>query len=142
MKCSDVMTRNPVCCTAGDPVSQVAQTMQQADVGSLPVVQADQSGMLIGIVTDRDLALRVVGANRYPDTRVQDVMSANPITCYADDDLDETLETMAKHQIRRVPVVNGANQVIGIIAQADVALRADNDRKTAEVVGEISRPTY
>jgi CBS domain-containing protein len=143
MNCSEVMTKNPVCCMAGDSVTRVAQLMHREDVGSLPVVQADDSKKLIGIVTDRDLALRVVGANRNPaETSVQDVMTGSPITCYADDDLNETLEMMASHQVRRIPVIDRNGDIVGIIAQADVALRVDNDQKTAEVVGEISRPTY
>ena len=141
MKCSDVMTKNPICCTATDHVSTAAQLMGQEDIGSLPIVEADQNRKLIGIVTDRDLALRVVGANRHPeDTRVQDVMTGNPITCRPDDDLNDLLEAMSRYQIRRVPVVNGNDQVVGIVAQADVALRTPNERKTAEVLVDISRP--
>jgi CBS domain-containing protein len=141
MKCSDVMTKNPVCCTASDHVSTAAQLMSQEDIGSLPIVSPEQNRKLIGIVTDRDLALRVVGENLDPvDTRVMDVMTGNPITCRPDDDLDDMLNAMSRHQIRRVPVVNTMGQVVGIIAQADIALRTPNDRKTAEVIGDISRP--
>jgi len=143
MKCIDVMTKNPVCCTATDSVIKAAQMMQQEDVGSLPVVESGDDKKLIGIVTDRDMALRVVGANRMSaNTTVQDVMTGNPLTCYPGDDLDETLDMMARHQIRRVPVVDTLGRVVGIIAQADVALRTDNEHKTAEVIEEISRPTY
>ena len=141
MNCNDVMTRNPACCVASESVSRAAQVMETEDVGSIPVVESTQSKKLIGIVTDRDLALRVVGGNRDPqNTRVEEVMTRNPVTCSPNDDLSLALDYMSQHQVRRLPVVDANGQVVGIIAQADVALRTDNDRKTAELVEEISRP--
>lgn len=142
MKCSDVMTPNPAYCLTNDPVSKAARLMEQENVGSIPVVEHPTTKKLVGIVTDRDLALRVVGENRSPHgTHISEVMTRNPVTCYPDDDFDETLRVMSEHQVRRVPVVNHEGQVVGIIAQADVALRADNEHKTASVVEDISRPT-
>lgn len=141
MKCSDVMTMNPVCCVVNDTANEVALLMQQEDVGSIPVVESQNNKKLIGIVTDRDLALRVVGENRQPqNTRVDEIMSQDLVTCRPEDDLDKTLDTMSRYQVRRIPVVDGQGQVVGIIAQADVALRTSNDNKTAEIVEEISRP--
>jgi CBS domain-containing protein len=141
MNCNDVMTRNPVCCVGSDSVVKAAQLMNTEDVGSIPVVESMQSKKLVGIVTDRDLALRVVGENRNPETtRAEQVMTQNPVTCSPNDDLSMALDAMSQHQVRRLPVVNADGQVVGIIAQADVALRTDNDRKTAELVEEISRP--
>jgi CBS domain-containing protein len=141
MKCSEVMTQDPVCCVASDTVSTVAQLMGREDVGSIPVIEKQEGKKLIGIVTDRDLALKVVGENRSPqNTRVYAVMTRDLITCRPDDDLSQTLAAMSQHQIRRVPVVDAEGQVVGIIAQADVALRADNEHKTAEVVEDISKP--
>jgi CBS domain-containing protein len=138
--CRDVMTRNPVSCPSNTSAQDAAKIMKSEDVGSVPVV--DDSKRLVGIVTDRDLALNVVAEGRDTrGTKVQEVMTRNPITCRPDDDLDRTLSLMAEHQIRRIPVVDENQHIVGIIAQADVALRANNERKTAEVVEEISKPT-
>jgi CBS domain-containing protein len=96
---------------------------------------------LIGIITDRDLAVRVVGASRdATDTQVGDVMTPNPLTCHPADNLDKTLEVMASHQIRRIPVVDEQGQVVGIISQADIAIRLDNVDKAGQMVEQISQP--
>ena len=93
-----------------------------------------------GIVTDRDLALTIVAERRDPQTKnVEDVMTHNVVTCRADDDLQKALAAMAKHQLRRIPVVDNDYGIVGIIAQADVATRVDQPEKTAEVVKEISQ---
>jgi CBS domain-containing protein len=139
--CQEIMTKNPECCLAGDRVYEVAQRMQSADIGALPVVDNLETRILIGIVTDRDLAIRVVGASRdATDTRVGDVMTPNPVVCHPAEDLDTTLEVMANHQIRRIPVVDKLRQVVGIISQADVAIHVDNHDKVVRMVGEISQP--
>ena len=141
MKCQEIMTENPVCCLTGDKVYEIAQRMQTEDVGALPVVENHDTRKLIGIVTDRDLAVRVVGASRdATNTLVGDVMTPDPIVCHPLDDLDTTLETMARCQIRRIPVVDEAGQVVGIIAQADVATRLNNYDKAGQMIGEISQP--
>lgn len=139
-KCQKIMTENPVCCLASDKVYVVAQRMQTEDVGALPVVESHETKKLIGIVTDRDLAVRVVGASRdATSTLVGDVMTPNPVVCHPADDLDTALELMASHQIRRIPVVDELGQVVGIIAQADVAIRLNHD-KAGQMLGEISQP--
>jgi CBS domain-containing protein len=135
------MTQNPVCCNTTDQVNQAAHLMHQQDVGSIPVID-QQNKRLVGIVTDRDIALKVVGENRHPqNTRVEEVMTRNPVTCRPDDDLNTTLNAMSHRQIRRVPVIDEQGKVVGIISQADVALRTDDEQKTAQVVEGISRPT-
>jgi CBS domain-containing protein len=122
-------------------VEMAAQSMRAEDVGALPVVDGHQTRKLIGIVTDRDLAMRVVGQGRdAKSTMVREVMTPNPMTCRPSDDLDAALEIMAQRQVRRVPIVNNDGQVVGIIAQADVATRLHNPPKTAAVVAEISQP--
>jgi CBS domain-containing protein len=139
--CRDVMTPDPVCCLANDTVDKAAQVMKNEDVGSVPVVESQESGRLIGIVTDRDLALKVVASGRDSrSTKIQDVMTRNPIACHADDDLQMALDAMAEYQVRRIPVVDRDNVIVGIIAQADVATRTENPRETAQVVEEISKP--
>lgn len=141
MNCQEIMTENPECCLPDDKVYTIAQRMQSENVGALPVVENHQTKKLIGIVTDRDLAVRVVGASRdATSTQVGEVMTPNPVVCHPTDSLDATLEIMANHQIRRIPVVNGHGQVVGIIAQADIAIRLENHDKAGQIIGLISQP--
>jgi CBS domain-containing protein len=139
-KCRDVMTEDLVFCTPGDLVSKVAQLMKREDIGPVLIVDNEQSKKLVGIVTDRDLAIKVVGEGRDPQkTRVEDVMTRKLVTCHADADVDVAMKAMAQHQLRRIPVVNENMKLVGIISQADVATRVDEPEKTAEVVREISQ---
>ena len=141
MTCRDMMTKDPTCCVPGDTVARVAKLMKTQDVGSLPICESRTSRRLMGIVTDRDLALHIVGEGRDPNhTSVQDVMTRDPITCAAEEDVQSAMNSMQQHQIRRVPVVDAGGQLVGIISQADIATRAKQPEKTAETVGEISRP--
>ncbi len=137
-KCGDVMTGDPACCLPGDTVERAAQLMRGEDVGPVPVVSDHQTKKLVGIVTDRDLALKVVAEARDAKvTRVEDVMTKGVVACRAEDALQEALDAMAEHRVRRIPVVDADDRIVGIIAQADVATRAPE--RTAEVVEEISR---
>jgi CBS domain-containing protein len=139
-KCSEVMTKDPVCCLPADSVAKAAELMKNGNMGSIPVIQNQQNQKLVGIVTDRDLALQVVaGALDAKSTTVGTVMTHKVVTCYADDDLQKALDAMAEHRLRRIPVVDMDNKIVGIIAQADVATRADQPEKTAEMVKEISQ---
>jgi len=96
--------------------------------------------VLKGIVTDRDLVLKVVAEARDPKTtRVKEVMTTLVATCRFDDDADKAIELMQQHQVRRIPIVDGDGHLVGIISQADVATRVDEPKKTAEVVEEISK---
>src|SRR5215510_5818334 len=139
-KCSDVMTEDLVFCTPEDTVAKVAQLMKREDIGPVLIVDNKQSKTLVGIVTDRDLALKVVAEGRDPKTtRVEEVMSRKLVTCYADDNIENALKAMAQYQLRRIPVVDDNMRLLGIISQADVATRVDEPEKTAEVVKEISQ---
>jgi CBS domain-containing protein len=139
-KCDEVMTKNPFCCFPDDTVAGAAKLMRGGDIGSIPVIENGQSKKLVGIVTDRDLALRIVAEGLdAQSTKVEAVMTRNVVTCHAGDDLQKALDAMAEHQLRRIPVVDDDGQVVGIIAQADVATRVDQPEKTAEVVKEISQ---
>lgn len=139
-KCSEVMTSKPVSCVPDDVVARAAKLMKVGNIGSIPVIEDEKSMKLVGIVTDRDLAMHIVAEGRDPkSTKVGAVMTANVVTCLADDDLQKALDAMASHQLRRVPVVDGASKLVGIIAQADVATRAHQPEKTAELVKEISQ---
>lgn len=138
-KCSDVMTRNPVSARPDDTVASVARLMKENDIGPVPIVDDNKSKRLVGIVTDRDLAIKVVAAGRDPQsTPVSQVMTTNVITCHDDDDIETALDAMSTQQLRRIPVVDKGNMLLGIIAQADIATRMDSPEKTGEVVKDIS----
>ncbi len=124
MNCREVMTENPVCCLPTDTVSVAARVMRREDVGPVPVINDEQSKQLIGIVTDRDLAIKVVAESRDPNhTMVSDVMTSTLFACRPEDDLSTAIKAMEVHQIRRIPVVDEDGRIEGIISQGDVAVR-------------------
>jgi CBS domain-containing protein len=140
-KCSDVMTKNPSCCLPTDTVAKAAQWMRDEKVGSIPVIENEKTKKLIGIVTDRDLALAVIADGRdSKTTKVSDVMTQSVITCHVDDDVQKAVDAMADKQLRRIPVVDADQKIVGIISQADVATRIDEPQETAKMVKEISQP--
>src|SRR5512147_3201634 len=139
-KCNEVMTKNPVCCRPDDIVAKVAQLMQSENIGSIPVIENEQTQKLVGIVTDRDLALKIVAKGHdAKSTKVEAVMMRQVVTCRAGDDLQKALDAMAEHQLRRIPIVDNDNKIVGIIAQADVATRVNQPEKTGTMVKEISQ---
>jgi len=141
-KCSEVMTRDPACCLPGDTVDRAAQLMEAEDVGPVPVVEDQGTKKLVGIVTDRDLAIKIVAQGRDArSTKVEEVMTRDPVTCRPDDDLQQALDAMGQHQVRRIPVVDDNGSIVGIIAQADVATRTEEPEKTEDVVEKISQPS-
>ena len=139
-KCNEVMTKNPLCCLPEDLVTKAAGLMKSENIGSIPVVEDEQTRKLVGIVTDRDLTLKIVAEGLdAKSTKVEAVMTRKVVTCRAEDDLQKALDAMAENQLRRIPVVDGDHKIVGIIAQADVATRVDQPQKTAEMVKEISQ---
>ena len=139
-KCNEVMTENPVCCLPTDLVSKAAELMKSKDIGPVPIIENEQTRKLVGIVTDRDLALKIVAEGRDPkSTNTEAVMTRKVVTCLADDDLQKALDAMSGHKLRRIPVVDNNNAILGIIAQADVATRVDQPEKTAAMVRGISQ---
>ena len=139
-KCNEVMTKNPVCCLPDDLVTKAAKLMKSEHIGSVPVIENEQTKKLVGIVTDRDLALKVVAEGLdAKSTKVETVMTRKVVTCHAEDDLQKAVDAMSDNQLRRIPIVDADNQILGIIAQADVATRVDQPEKTAEMVKEISQ---
>lgn len=139
-KCNDVMTKNPVACLPTDMAEKVAGLMKRENVGSIPVIENEQTRVLVGIVTDRDLALKVVAESLDArSTKVDSVMTHQVVTCRARDDLQKALDAMSKNQIRRIPVVNKENKILGIITQADVATRVKHPKRTAKMVKGISQ---
>ena len=139
-KCSDVMTESLIYSSPEDTVSHVAQLMKTEDIGPVLIIDNEESKRLVGIVTDRDLALKVVAEGRDPQTtKVEEVMTRKVVTCRADDDVESAMKAMAQYQLRRIPVVDNDDRLVGIISQADVATRVGEPEKTAEVVKEISQ---
>lgn len=139
-KCDELMTKNPVCCLPSSMVAEVARLMKRENIGPIPVIENEQTRKLVGIVTDRDLAMKIVAEGRdAKSTKVEAVMTRKVVTCRADDDLQKALDAMSEHQLRRIPVVDNDNKILGIIAQADVATRVNQPEKTAEMVKGISR---
>jgi CBS domain-containing protein len=134
---ADVMTPGVETTTSSQALQDAARTMREGDFGSMPVVD---DGRLVGILTDRDIVVRGVAEGLDPSVaRVGDVASRTPVAVAPDQDLDEAMELMAEHRVRRLPVVDDG-RLVGVVSQADVALEA-KEKKTGEVVQQISEPS-
>jgi CBS domain-containing protein len=132
----DLMTRNPCSIDADKSVTYAAKMLRDEDVGLAPIVEGDR---LVGTVTDRDIAIRVVAEGKDPEsTKVKDIASINLVTVDPRQDLDEALQLMAKHQVRRLPVTEEGGRLVGLVAQADIA-RSVGDKQTGRVVEQISQ---
>jgi CBS domain-containing protein len=130
----ELMTVKPRTVKTGDSIVDAAKLMRGEDAGIAPIVDGDR---LVGVVTDRDIAIRVVAEGKDPSTtKVEEIASGNLVTVEPGQDLDDALRLMAQHQVRRLPVVDDG-KLVGIVAQADVAKHADAKR-TGKVVEEIS----
>jgi CBS domain-containing protein len=136
MKVNEAMTREVRITSPEATVQRAASMMAELDVGALPVADDER---LVGMITDRDIAIRGVAGGRGPEAKVQEVMTVEVMYCFDDQDLDEVARNMAELQVRRLPVVNRQKRLVGILSLGDVALS-----HTPEVVGEalsgISRP--
>ena len=140
-KCRDIMTKDPFCCLAGDSVVRAARLMKDHDIGLLPVLEDHENKRLAGVVTDRDLVIKVLAEGLDPaTTAVEHAMSKRVVACSPDDSYDQALELMEKHRIRRVPAIDHSGRVVGVISEADVALRVRDRQKTAKVIESISQP--
>jgi len=138
MTVATVMTSSPACCTPNSSLTEVARLMVDNDCGEIPVVEDTQSRKLAGVITDRDIATRIVAAGRNPaDCRALDCMTSPAISVSSDTSLQECCDLMEARQIRRVPVVDQAGAVIGIVSLADVVRNA-NSATTVAVVKEVS----
>jgi len=135
-KVREVMTDRPRCVTLDTPVSEAASLMESENIGSLPVLEGEE---LAGMITDRDIVVRAVAKGKDPrGMPVREVVSRELVTVYAEEDLSDALTKMACEQVRRLPVVDEDNRLVGILAQADVALEA-KEKTVGEMVEEISR---
>jgi CBS domain-containing protein len=136
MKVSEAMTRNVEIIDSGQPIQQAAQRMCDMDVGSLPVGENDR---LVGMITDRDIAVRGVAEGKGPETKIRDVMSTDVKYCFDDEEVDDVLQNMGDLQVRRLPVVNRDKRLVGIISLGDLA--TNGEAKDAGVaLSGISQP--
>jgi CBS domain-containing protein len=140
LRCRDIMTRQVTTVTKNTPIGEIARLMRDEDVGAIPVL--DENGKLAGIVTDRDLI--VEGLTKKEDDSVilaQDCMSTDLFTANQNDRLVDVIKDMGDHQVRRVPVVDNRDRLVGIIAMADVATQTNKDRELEEALKDISMPS-
>jgi CBS domain-containing protein len=137
MKVSEVMTRDVRVANPEQSIREAAQLMAELDAGVLPVGADDR---LVGMITDRDIAVRGVAKGKAPDTPVREVMTADVKYCFDDEEVDHVARNMADIQVRRLPVVNRDRRLVGIIAIADLAANEDV-RVVGEAVSGISEPT-
>jgi len=131
----DTMTSSPTTIDSGTTVQDAARTMKSEDVGSLPIVDDDR---LVGVVTDRDLAIRVLAEGKGGETAVGEIASKDVVTIDPQQTLEEAVRLMAEHQLRRLPVVEEDGKLVGILAQADIA-KLGHDELTGEAVQQISQ---
>ena len=143
MKAQELMTKTPASCTPESTVREAAQLMLEHDCGCIAVVEKDTT-RLIGVVTDRDIACRCVAQGGGPETRVKEVMTTDPRSCHPEDDVAAVEQIMMQAQVRRVPVVDGRGDCVGMIAQADLAVRdrAVSESELGRVVERISEPGH
>ena len=141
MKAQDIMAKDPRCVTPRTSVQEAARLMKAEDVGALPVIESDSSRKLVGIVTDRDIAIRAVADGRdLGSVTVSDIMSKGATTAKASDSVDDVMQVMGREQVRRIPIVDDRDQLVGIVSQADVVRKAKSDTKSEHTVEKISEP--
>jgi CBS domain-containing protein len=147
LRAADVMTGDPQTVTADAPLMEAAKKMRELDVGIIPVVESDGDRRLRGVITDRDIAVRAVAEGKdASSTTVGDVMSTDVQTCNKNDSLRDVMDVMESQQVRRVPITDREGRLVGIIAQADVAVDVDSGRgrqrvaRTLESISEPGRP--
>jgi CBS domain-containing protein len=140
MLVKDAMSKNLYCCAPSDTAQAAAKMMKAHGMGALPVISDSSNRRLEGIVTDRDLCCSVVAGGKLAETtKIVDVMTSNPVTCAAENTLEDCEELMQKHQVRRLPVTDKQGRCIGVVAQADIALHGPAGM-VAKLVAEISKP--
>jgi CBS domain-containing protein len=138
MKAQDIMSKNPRTVTPETAIQEAARLMKDEDVGVLPVVESASSKRLVGMITDRDITVRVVAEGK-ATASVRDAMTSGVRTCKADDSAKDVMELMGREQVRRVPIVDDRGELIGIVAQADVVLEGD-DKRAEDAIEKISQP--
>jgi CBS domain-containing protein len=142
VKVRDLMTPKPAYCVPDTSIREVAGLMRQFDCGAIPVVDSRDKRKLVGIVTDRNIAIRAVAEGKGPETRVGELMTLEPRAADPDDEIDAVRDIMINEQVRRVPVTGGNGELVGMVAQADLAREdaAADDDDVGEIVEAISEP--
>ena len=141
MRIQDIMTRNPACVTGDATVREAAQVMLREEVGLVPVIKGSGDNTLVGVVTDRDIAIRCIADGRDGTCRVRDVMSADDLaTCSESADVDEVMNAMRTEKVRRIPIVDERGSLVGIVAQADVFTKTRDTHRAGQTVEHISQP--
>jgi len=136
MKVSEAMSRDVKVCTPGSSIRDCAKMMEACDAGAMPVGENDR---LIGMITDRDIAIRAVAQGKGPDTPVREVMSSEKVLyCYDDEELDHVAKNMSEHQVRRLPVVNREKRLVGIVSFGDVAQK--ETRSAGKAAKGVTKP--
>lgn len=139
MKIREVMTANPTCCLLTDSAQAVAKVLCDRNIGSMPVVADQQSRKLIGIITDRDLCCSIVAGGLDPSTmQIERFVKLTPFACREGENVEACERLMQEHQVRRIPIVDAEDRVIGIVSQADLALK-DKPERVSRTLKEISQ---
>ena len=139
MKVSECMSTDVRVCSPEHTLQQAARTMQEIDSGVLPVGENDR---LVGMITDRDIAIRGVAEGKGPESPVRDAMSAEVLYCYEDDDIDEVAENMGENQVRRMPVVSRDKRLVGIVSLGDISRSSEGRDGTAgRALSDVSEPS-
>lgn len=136
MKVKDAMTTNVVLARPDHTIAEAARLMAQCDAGVLPVGDNDR---LVGMITDRDIAIRAVAEKLPHDTPVRDVMSKEVLYCFEDESIEHVAQSMGEQQVRRLPVLNREKRLVGIVSLGDLATIA-RSRTAGEAIAQISRP--
>jgi CBS domain-containing protein len=145
MQVRQIMTDNPACVIPDDTIERAAHLMEECDCGCIPVVQARDNNTVVGVITDRDIAVRGVGHGRSPTTSVRELMTDGACCCSSDASVQEVETLMSERQIRRVVIVDDGGYCVGIVAQADLARAAEgspevSDQEIGRLVERISEP--
>ena len=141
MRIQDIMTKDPACVTPEATAREAAQVMLREEVGLVPVVEKDGSKRLVGVVTDRDLAIRCVAEGKDGSCSVRDVMSSDSLaTCRQSDDVDALMGAMRSEKVRRIPIVDERGGLVGIVSQADIVRKAKDSARAEQTIEEISEP--
>ena len=136
-KVHELMTERPRCVTPETPVSEAAALMASEDVGSLPILEGER---LAGVVTDRDIVVRGIAEGKDPrGMPVREIATRDPVSVSPEQSLDEALQLMASHQVRRLPVVDEDDRLVGVLAQADVATKAGKEKAVGEMLEGVSQ---
>jgi CBS domain-containing protein len=137
MKVKDVMSHDVEVVSPNETLRDAAAAMERIDAGVLPVGEDDR---LVGMITDRDIAIRAIAKGKGPEDKVRDIMTKDVKYCYEDDDIDDVCANMSDIQIRRLPVLNEDKRLVGIISLGDIARRDEPDRAGSALSG-IAQPS-